>query len=212
MSKLSSLSILGLAYVITGCTSNLAGHDPGHDASPDTQTVVQATGGCSGTAKVGASEVPAEHRATAAACAPSRNPLADGGFASCTSDADCAFDGGLAAFSTCLHGSCTFDHCLTDADCSPTEVCACSSDYYGGNTAFHGNVCVPANCHVDGDCGPVQYCSPSRGRCGSFLGFYCHTSKDSCVDATKDCGTCGNSCVYAPTAGAFVCGSVVCNG
>jgi hypothetical protein len=71
---------------------------------------------------------------------------------------------------------------------------------------FHGN------CRVDADCGAGGYCSPSRGRCGVFNGFYCHTSADTCVDPTLDCGSCGISCVYTPTVGAFVCGGVVCNG
>lgn len=211
-----------LAFVVSGCTSNLTSPDAGHDASPDThggrdatadtQPVVMGTGGCSGTGKLGGTEVPAEHRAAAAACAPSRNPLPDGGFASCSSNADCVSDGSAAAFSTCLHGSCTFDHCLTDADCGSHEVCACSSDYYGGNAAFHGNVCVPGNCRVDSDCGAGGYCSPSRGYCGTFQGFYCHTAKDTCRDGAKDCGTCGNACVYAPTTGAFMCASVICAG
>ncbi len=130
---------------------------PGHAARRDGRRGLRRDG------QTGRHEVPAEHRATAAACARSRNPLADGGFASCSSNADCASDGSTAAFSTCLHGSCTFDHCLTDADCGSNEVCACSSDYYGGNAAFHGNVCVPGNCHVDSDCGAGGYCSPSRG-------------------------------------------------
>ena len=215
MAKLLCLAALCLAAT-PGCSSTLtspdAGRDTSPDSSPDMQTAVDAAGNCSGSPKAALSEIPAEHRATAVACAPSRKPFGDGGLASCASNADCAFDGSSAAFSTCLHGSCTFDHCLTDADCAPTEVCACSSDYYGGNAAFHGNVCVPGNCHVDSDCGSGGTCSPSRGYCGSFQGFYCHTTKDTCVDATKDCGTCGNACVYAPTTGAFICASVICAG
>ena len=76
MTKLLGTWTVCLAFVISGCTSNLTSRD----ASPDTQPVVTAAGGCSGTAKLGGTKVPAEHRATAAACAPSRNPFADGGF------------------------------------------------------------------------------------------------------------------------------------
>ena len=202
MTKHIGAATLCLAFVIAGCTSNLT--------NPDAQPPPAAPGGCPGTAK--AAEAPAEHRTTAAACTPTRNPFADGGVASCSSNADCASDGSSAAFSTCLHGSCTIDQCLTDGDCGSSEVCACSSDYYGGVGAFHGNVCVPGNCHVDRDCGAGGYCSPSRGHCGSFQGFYCHTPKDSCLDGTKDCGTCGNQCVYAPTTATFICGSVICGG
>jgi hypothetical protein len=161
-------------------------------------------------------EVPPEHRATVTACAPSQQPpLPDGGLSSCTSDADCAPDGGTFSFyATCLQGTCSFDQCLTDSDCANGGVCGCSSDYYGGNIAYHPNVCVPAQCHVDADCGAAGYCSPSRGYCGSYTGFYCHGSADTCVDPTADCAGCpgAGACVYAPTVGAFVCGLSACNG
>jgi hypothetical protein len=101
---------------------------------------------------------------------------------------------------------------LTDADCSGGQVCACSSDYYGGNTAYHPNLCVPANCHVDADCGPAGYCSPTAGYCGIYEGFYCHKAADTCIDAASDCGACGNACVYSPQAAAFVCGRAICAG
>jgi hypothetical protein len=160
--------------------------------------------------------VPTEHRATATACAPSRQPpLPDGGVSSCTTDTDCTpADGTFSFYTSCLHGTCSFDQCLTDADCANGGACGCSSDYYGGNIAYHPNICVPANCHVDADCGAGGFCSPSRGRCGTFTGFYCHTSADTCVDPTADCAGCSNTnaCVYAPTVGAFVCGLSVCNG
>ena len=178
--------------------------DAGNDSGP---------GSCSGT--TGASlkgEVPAEHRVAATPCSPStRRPAdPDGGLPSYTSDADCVGDGG-SPFTTCLHGTCSFDQCLSDSDCG-SGVCGCASDYYGGNAAFHPNVCVQAGCHIDSDCGPGGFCSPSRGRCGSYEGFYCHGSADTCVDPTKDCGGCASACVYTPTIGAFVCGGAVCNG
>jgi hypothetical protein len=171
------------------------------------------SGGCIAARMSPASAAPAEHRSTATACSPSKAPPLDGGVLSCTSNADCVPDGGLDywGYNTCLHGVCSFDQCLTDADCG-SGVCGCSSDYYGGNAAYHPNICVPSNCHVDADCGAGGYCSPSRGRCGTFEGFYCHTAADTCVDATMDCTLCGNACVYAPTVGAFVCGGSVCGG
>jgi hypothetical protein len=158
-------------------------------------------------------EVPSEHRAAAPACKPSNQPPApDGGVPSCTTDTDCT-----AIFSSlyryCVHGQCAFDQCLTDSDCGSTGVCACSSDYYGGNISYHPNFCVPANCRLDSDCGPGGYCSPSRGYCGTFQGFYCHTAADSCVDPTVDCQSCGfNACTYSPAVAAFTCGSVICSG
>lgn len=162
-----------------------------------------------------AGEVPTEHRATAAACSPSTRAPAppDGGAQSCTLSADCAAAGN-AFYTNCLHGQCSFDACLTDADCGTNAVCVCASDYYGGNAAFHPNVCVQASCRVDSDCGASGYCSPTHASCGTFTGFYCHGPADTCVDATKDCGSCQRSaCIYSPAIGAFTCGaSSVCAG
>lgn len=220
--KLASLGFTASVVLAAACSSsNLI--SPNHDGSVDTQSTPltgsggsTGTGGCTGTAM--RVEIPSEHRAVASACAPStRSPaIPDAGLLSCTTDADCAQDGGAATyFGTCLHGQCSFDHCLTDADCGATEVCVCANDYYGGNTAYHANVCVPANCRVDSDCGSGGYCSPSRGGCGGYLGYYCHTAKDRCVNATTDCAACNTgapACTYEPTAGMFVCGSIGCAG
>ncbi|MES1158090.1 MAG: hypothetical protein ABUL67_03215 [Haliangium ochraceum] len=203
-----------VALAAAGCSTNLASTT--HDAGTDTQLVSQpmGTNGCTGNPHASA-EVPTEHRPVATACAPSsRSPaVPDGGLRSCTTNADCAADGGLASlFSTCLHGQCSFDQCLTDADCGAHGLCACAADYYGGNVAYHPNICVQGNCRVDSDCGSAGFCSPSRGHCGSFEGFYCHTPKDTCVDATKDCGGCAPSCTYSPAAATFVCGGSACAG
>jgi hypothetical protein len=160
-------------------------------------------------------EVPSEHRATAPACAASTPPpLPDGGIPpACTTNADCTATSRGDFYQTCFHGQCSYDGCLTDTDCGSTGVCACSSDYYGGNGGYHPNVCVPANCRLDSDCGAGGYCSPSRGYCGTFQGFYCHTPADSCVNPTVDCATCGqNACTYSPATAAFTCGSSVCAG
>ena len=208
----AALAII-VALVAGGCSSNLA--NATHDAGADHQVVDPPTGaGGAGGAPV-TSRVPSEHRPVAVACAASTRspPPPDGGARTCTTNADCAADGGpTAAFSTCLHGQCSFDQCLNDADCGATGVCACSSDYYGGNAAYHPNFCVQGNCRVDADCGAGGYCSPSRGYCGTFQGFYCHTPQDTCVDAKSDCGGAGPSCIYAPTSGTFVCGGGVCAG
>ena len=200
----------------TQLTSGTLDSSTGIDTGAPADTGVQVDGAegvvCSGDPH-GGTEVPNTHRPTAIACSPStRSPASpDGGTAICTTDADCASDAG-SLFTTCLHGRCSFDRCLTDADCGTTDVCACASDYYGGNAAYHPNVCVPANCRVDGDCGPGGYCSASHGYCGSFQGFYCHTSADTCVDETKDCAGCGNACVYSPAVGAFTCATNICAG
>lgn len=132
------------------------------------------------------------------------------------SDADCAQDGGTySPYSHCLHGQCGLDQCLADSDCSSTQVCSCSSAYYGGNACYHPNLCVPADCHVDSDCGAGGFCSPTAGYCGVVEGFYCHKTTDACFDPSIDCSCAGpgnNACVYAPTVGAWVCGSAICAG
>lgn len=178
-----------------------------------------ATGGSGGTQcppvvlEIGErATIPAEHRPAAIACAASNAPPTDGGTISCTTDADCGSDGGPWGSTTCLRGVCSFDHCLTDDDCGPNAACACSSNSYGGNFAYHANICVPANCRIDADCGPAGFCSPSRGYCGTFQGFYCHQPTDSCFDPAYDCDSCSNSCVYSPQAATFVCGRVFCAG
>ena len=174
-----------------------------------------ATDACSGTGgAITRGNIPTEHRTTAVACSPSTRAPAppDAGLMSCTSTIDCVGDASFTYFGACLHGVCSFDECLTDADCGATGVCACANDYYGGNIAYHPNVCVQGNCRVDADCGTGGYCSPRHGYCGSFLGFYCHGPSDTCVDSTADCASCGNACVYAPTVGAFVCGTNICAG
>lgn len=229
-SKLASLVFSATLALAAGCSSGSL-NATGTGGSPGTGGV-PATGGAPGTggaAGAGGSagagacnspqpgEVPVEHRTVATACAPStRSPaVPDAGLLSCTTDADCAPDGSATAFATCLRGQCSFDHCLTDADCGATEVCVCANDYYGGNAAYHANICVPANCRVDSDCGPSGYCSPSRGACGSFAGYYCHTAADTCVDPTQDCTGCGAgapACVYEPTSSKFVCGWGGCAG
>jgi hypothetical protein len=145
-------------------------------------------------------------------CAPSNRtpPLPEGGTPACATNADCASDAG-SFFTTCLHGRCSFDQCLTDADCD-AGVCSCANDYYGGNGAYHSNVCVPASCRLDSDCGAGGFCSPSPGYCGSVSGYHCHGNADSCVDETMDCAGCGNACTYSPEVAAFVCNMVGCGG
>ena len=220
---MESLKVLVVAVSLAalGCTSGtpLCADGGSNGGSGGEGGSGQAGGGgqsagpaiCSGNPRGGV-EVPMEHRQAATACVPStRSPaVPSGGLASCATDADCANDAG-SAFTTCLHGRCSFDQCLTDADCG-TGVCACASDYYGGNGAYHPNVCVPATCHVDADCGVGGFCSPTHGYCGTFGSFHCHGKADSCVDATKDCANCGNACVYDPTVGAFICGMEGCAG
>jgi hypothetical protein len=195
---LGSALVLGLtvATASTGCSSSgNAGPTPGNAADG-------STANCS--TSVAQATVPTAHRATAPTCAPSTFAYPDAGPPSCTSDGECA-DAGAPAH--CLNGTCSFDACLTDADCAGGGVCICQKDFYGGN-ASHGNVCVQAACHVDSDCGTKGYCSPTLGYCGAFERFDCHTAADRCVDPTTDCAACGltnPACTFSPQVGYFVC-------
>jgi hypothetical protein len=218
--KLASLAFSATLALTAGCSStplNSTGTGGATATGGAIGTGGSPAGGCSGSANHNTAEVPSLHRATAIACAPSTRAPAppDGGLLSCTRNADCAADGAATIFGTCLHGQCSFDQCLTDADCGATDVCVCANDSYGGNAQYHANFCVPANCRVDSDCGPGGYCSPSPSYCGSYSGYYCHTAADSCIDAIKDCSACttvGPACIYAPAVGAFMCGSAICAG
>jgi hypothetical protein len=226
---------LVILIVATGCSSGAgAGVDAGGSANTgivlaevgaaDTNVTADSDGTPTDTLPVASDttpdvklgRVPSEHRAQATACQPTMNRLPPGGGQTCSSDSDCASDAAIGLFTHCLRGRCSFDECLSDADCTKNNgVCGCSTDYYGGNGAFHPNICAPANCHVDGDCGAGGYCTPNRGRCGVFEGFYCHRPTDACYDASECPAPTGTvpGCLYTPTVGAFVCGTgAVCNG
>ncbi len=155
----------------------------------------------------------------------SQNPQFVG---NCTADSDCT----AGANGRCLQVppfacdyACSYDQCTFDSDCAGTAACACRAS--GSNTT--ANTCATAsNCRVDADCGPQGSCSPSllntfcvacttenlcgpdgarflcEADCGS--GYFCHTSKDSCVD-DSDCPS--GTCNFDTTAHSWLCSS--CN-
>jgi hypothetical protein len=196
-------------------TSDLAPRDSGtNDAAvpptPQVDSGVDARSDAAPPPACGAAPpdgaVPSFHRTVATTCSASSTFFlsVDPTRISCTTTADCRGDGGSLNW-TCLNGHCSVDQCLTDADCGPTGACACA------RSTIQFNVCVPASCHVDSDCGPGGYCSSSVG-CG-LTGVYCNTPNDTCLDATRDCASCGlakPSCIYAPETGTFVCGDMTC--
>jgi hypothetical protein len=103
---------------------------------------------------------------------------------------------------TCL---CVWDICADDSACPAGQTCAChGSPYEFGE----GNHCVPSNCRVDADCGPGGWCSPtfSASLCGVVGGYYCHTSRDTCVN-DSDCvdGGVGFACGFDTTVGYWSC-------
>jgi hypothetical protein len=144
---------------------------------------------------------PQESRPSAAVCPVTQAPV--GSPTACTTDTDCTGAGTSGPF--CLGGTCGFDACLTDGDCSSGTLCACASEFYGGN-GRHGNVCVAATCRVDADCGGGSICAPSRGYCGGFEGFHCVSA------GTGGCDS-GDSCQFVPETGHFECQQQpVCSG
>jgi hypothetical protein len=164
-------------------------------------------------------EVPPEHRPTPPSCAPNTTrPLPDGGVPSCTTSADCVAQG----YGSCTAGQCVSDACLADGDCQKGYVCACAGgvEYRralngaadgGACQPYPVNICVPATCRMDSDCGAEGYCSPSYNGCGGLEGYYCHGPADTCVDATRDCQSCGsNYCIWSSAAGAFTCAFQTC--
>ena len=181
-------------------------------------------GGNAGSATAGsggaAHEAPTQHRPVAMPCVTDRSapqcnhvaagaPPANGG--NCTQDADCkSGQNGRCAPSSpndSLCDACSYDECFADADCSGAGPCDCRSSAVAG-----ANVCSAGNCRVDADCGSGGYCSPSRPRCGypgvetATIGYFCRTSKDTCVE-DDDCKkpNVSQQCRYDGAAGLWRC-------
>ncbi|HVR00933.1 MAG TPA: hypothetical protein VMT47_02275 [Polyangia bacterium] len=165
-------------------------------------TGAAGTPGTGGSGGVGgmSGRVPQKHRAAAVACPTDRPaglctaPNVDAGFG-CAKDADCtAGTNGRCSSGGRLAGcQCSYDTCSMDADCAQMGgPCECRSTAQGivaPATTTSVNVCKMGNCRVDHDCGAGGYCSPSLGSCGNYggvVGYYCHTTKDTCVD-DSDC-------------------------
>ncbi len=176
-----------------------------------------------GTGMAGDVEIPIYHRALPSCCptqrgpGPGTQPYGPGTAHGCTSDSQCTdgSDGRCFPFEGLVGpGGCSYDQCLTDADCSGAP-CVCRTSASDDSA----NVCAPGgNCAVDSDCGPGGYCSPSQA-C-FFYGpptYYCHTASDTCVNG-MDCpvadagGGCSipQNCVYDTQAQHWACSQQAC--
>jgi hypothetical protein len=99
----------------------------------------------------------------------------------CLKDEDCT----AAPHGHCEVGQggpyCTYG-CLTDVDCSDSQVCLC--DPYIGE-------CIAAECSVDADCGGSSLCGSYEYEpsCGGIR-FGCQTPEDQCA-GNADCGEYG---------------------
>jgi len=171
------------------------------DASaPDASSAAGAAAG----GACGNLPIPKEHRAVAPACPTARGSqgtldttaCSNRSGISCTRDADCSAGKNGRCF---LNGDpcqtvCSYDQCLTDADCA-AGPCICRNN----ETELAPNACLPlSNCRTDADCG-CGYCSPSAVpnalNCGpGDLTYVCHAANDECTDASE-CGA-GAYCAY----------------
>ena len=151
----------------------------------------------------GRAEFPQAHREAASAC-PSepRPPGYNGGGkpGECGTDAECtAGKNGRCQPPSHELSTCSYDACMGDADCGLGKVCNCDG---------RGNSCVAANCRSDADCAGLG-CSPASivacSKGPTVVGYYCHTTKDSCTD-DSDCGK-NHTCDYEPAAGRWTCNS-----
>lgn len=193
---------MGVVVVVAcgGRTSNGVGSSDGGASSAESGGV-DSQGVCT---------PPPMHRPAAAAC-PSH---ADAGAAACTSSTDCDVDAGFRpADPYCFQGRCGVDLCVSDADCTNGQICACAGPVGGEPYGVPGNYCVTGDCKVDSDCGPCGFCSPSSDACDTFggtTGFGCHRPGDPCA-ADGDCGpqTPGSFtnpyCAYDPEMGHWSC-------
>lgn len=156
--------------------------------------------------------VPKLHRAKAEACpresttaAHEKRYIAPG--KKCSSNADCTERSGGRCNGS---GSCAYDECHVDGDCTKGAVCECKEE------ASEGWRCMDADCRIDADCGGSGFCSPSYPiSCGPFHGFTsyrCHTKDDDCLD-DDDCKRDGwGYCAYSAEVKKWVCGHDRCKG
>lgn len=191
-------------FLLTACGDSRSDQDASLDAAPITHA-------------------PSTHKPSPDACSHDRPVFIAGsdagagdaatesgsGLQTCSSDQDCTStpNNGRCGYIWYRDAgpSCTYDECFSDSDCK-LGVCNCRQDPTHDDDSFgsgpHPNYCMAAgNCRVDSDCGDggAGYCSPSpNGGCrGFWLGYFCHTASDQCVD-DSDCAK-GSLCAYTGT-------------
>lgn len=229
-----AVATLGVVGAAPGCGGTLASSadasvDDGSVVTPDGSVVIPDGNVVTPDGSVtDGGRVPKLHRATASACSETRTTRPDpetpdgggGPPVDCRTHAECT-NGRNGRCDGNGHDGwrCTYDVCTSDAECggaAGTGVCACNGGFRSDN-----HVCLAtSNCRVDSDCGGgAGYCSPSLGSCGHytpFVGYFCHTPADTCID-DEDCtgqGQFGQKpyCTFDSKVGHFVCSDQECAG
>lgn len=213
----SALSFVAIAAVACGggvASDNRA--DGG--GSPSTPSSPSDGGPRSTPTTIPTLRAPKLHRPAAVVCddvRPTAEPIGipDAGiqpnpFATCTKNAECTSGANGRCTGNSHDGwACSYDECRSDDQCGQ-NVCECEG-------AFHNdaNRCLKTgNCRLDSDCGAGGFCSPTLGDCGNYekyVGYFCHTAKDECVD-DADCD--GGYCAYNQPAGMWKCSYNQCAG
>ena len=170
---------------------------------------------------------PKVHRETAITCDSTRPPgITDAGAPGdsgapdsglpdqCNQDSDCT-NGKNGRCSYVRFGKqCSYDTCNIDADCANGGVCVCRTS----PTDTTNNHCVGGGdgaCRVDADCGPKGACSPSLGSCGTYsgvVGYFCHSSSDTCVDDSECTEGRMGYCMYVSSGKKWQCSYAFCAG
>jgi hypothetical protein len=114
--------------------------------------------------------------------------------------------------SSCYHGHCAADGCLSDTDCPSGLACECAIQFQGDG--IFANRCVTPLCYKNSDCGPNGVCAAVTPAtpCGGIGGSYCHRPSDTCM---TDADCCGDTpvCNYDPTLAHWACVAVqICSG
>jgi hypothetical protein len=173
--------------------------------------MVLAASACGSESKSGESKAPKRKaipenagRATATVCQAERGPgkIDQGARGECKEDGECT----KGKNGRCLtvgarerDNKCTYDQCITDADCSGSNAGPCECNPYG-------NTCAVGNCKVNSDCGPEGHCMPSSdmGCSQREIEYHCVTNDDTCTPFGEDCGK-DHQCIYSDELKHFTC-------
>jgi len=153
---------------------------------------------------------------------PTEDEIANAAATECTAHADCAdgyngrcvWDWFAENLGDAAGLICTYDRCLTDADCDAGQACVCDNGGLYGSI----NSCVTADCRRDADCGAGGTCAAEKDSCTTKVsGYFCRTADDECDPADHQCPDEEDvepipqgACVYDGDEQRWVCGHESC--